>query len=110
MGLEYLNEQRGLPTINRELVKQRGQDEITDYLFRLVRCLSEDLLRIYSLTINNILHLTNVGCFYFQLPDSNGNYKDGDRRFIDVNGGVELQQMVGGVWKTGTDAIARWQY
>lgn len=98
MSLDFLNESRLLPAINRDLVKQKGQDEIVDYLVRLVHVLQEDLIRTFMQLINNQLHLMNVGCFNFSLPDVNGVYADGSWRFILTGGNIELQKKISGTW------------
>jgi hypothetical protein len=111
MTIELINQPSGiLPVINRERVKARGNEEIVDFLMVLIKALKEDLLRDLIHIINAQLSMMNVGVVNFQLPDVNGVYADGSWRLMYVSGGVELQKKVAGVWLSGTDAVARWEY
>ncbi len=104
-----------LPIPNRAQVTDVPPEQamlyLVDYLVLLVRHLQSDLVDPLTQIMNLVLQLVNVGVFYFQLPDANGSYKDGDVRLIKVSGGsIELQENDGTDWRSGSDATAKWDY
>ena len=89
-----------LPAINRELVKQRGNDEVVDYLLRLVRALEERVLGKLVETVNLILQMIGPGVYYFQLPNpTTGAFAASDMRLYRMpDGSIELQEYDGTTW------------
>lgn len=91
-----------LPTINRERVKSRGNEEVVDYLVGLVRALEERVLGRLVETVNLILQLIGPGIFYFQLPNTTtGAFATGDMRlYKETDGSIHLQEFDGTTWNT----------
>jgi len=110
MAIDKLSQINILPPINREKILSGGLPEVVDYVVKLVNALQEGALRDLMMVVNNQLFLTDEGVFAFDLPDADGNYKEGDHRFIKVDEGIELQIYNSGAWQGGTDAIARWTF
>lgn len=103
MPFEPITKPGDLPAINRERVKMRGNDEVVDYLLRLVRALEERVLGRLVETLNLILQMIGPGVYYFQLPSpTTGAFAEGDMRlYKNSAGAIELQELdAAGTWLT----------
>ena len=91
-----------LPAINRERVNARGNEEVVDYLLKLVRALEERVMGQLVHTMNLMLQLMGPGVYYLQLPNpTSGAFIEGDMRFFRNGSAVELQTLdSGGTWQT----------
>jgi len=93
-----------LPEIDREALKDPAA--MIEYQVKLIRRLREYLKQLHQIA-NIQLQLTNVGVFYFDLPDADGVYAEGATRWIKVSSGrIELQEAdSNGDWLSGDDAV-----
>lgn len=115
MALEIITGIAALPRLPR--TKAEGQEKLAErvevlekFIENLVRIL-EDRDRVKTTAINLQIQMSDVGVFYFQLPDANGSWSDEDVRLKKVsNGDIELQEYDGSAWRSGTSATAVWGF
>ena len=97
MAIEHITiDPEALPTLEPG---RYSNPEIVDFLRNLVAILQNDYLRLLIGVSNRTLDLSNVGTYYFRLPDIYGDYSEGTvrlRQSADYN--IKVETLVGSNW------------